>query len=350
MIRKAVILLLLLSLSACPLIARSTDDVQKVPPATVKHFDYILNEGGGITIIGYSGPETNVIVPEMLDGRLVTAINDMAFSENPSLSSVVIPAGIRRIGAAAYRQCVSLQKVQLNDGLLEIGDYAFFGCGSLTYLDIPASVQKIGKDAFTGAPLIPSVYPGSYAEGYCIRNNLPYASLAPDPRSAQTPQGGFNYTALEQLQGFLVDQETATWRYGTAIRKELPELIVEISLSIGGKLDGSVLPAELHLSVLNPQGNPAFSVNHFLVRLDGREYVFTPIPDGPAMKALLGTEGRKMIEAFPGARSVSVVFGNKARSVDFDLSPDDSAKMVLWWQNLMTCPLDPDDWINSNGY
>lgn len=82
-----------------------------------------------------------------------------AFSGCEALTSIEIPASVRRIEAAAFQDCSSLQSVTFQKGssLLVIGRHCFdkyyFGafsdCTSLKSIEIPASVTTIEVSAFS---------------------------------------------------------------------------------------------------------------------------------------------------------------------------------------------------------
>lgn len=65
-----------------------------------------------------------------------------------SITSVVIPEGVKRINSCAFRECANLTSVTIPNSVTEIGTYAFYKCNSLTSIEIPESVTSIGTGAF----------------------------------------------------------------------------------------------------------------------------------------------------------------------------------------------------------
>lgn len=65
--------------------------------------DFQIMENGDdtVTITGYSGVETDIIIPQMIDGKLVVEVADGAF-KGKSLSTVTFEGDIRRIGREAF--------------------------------------------------------------------------------------------------------------------------------------------------------------------------------------------------------------------------------------------------------
>lgn len=126
--------------------------------------DFEFSDG---KITGYTGTETDIIIPETINGETVVAIGNNAF-KGKGITSVQIPDTVKTIGMAAFAQNklieVELPKeltemanmaffqnqltyVKINDGLTVIST-ASFKDNQLTSIDIPESVTSIAKQAF----------------------------------------------------------------------------------------------------------------------------------------------------------------------------------------------------------
>jgi 7-cyano-7-deazaguanine synthase in queuosine biosynthesis len=152
------------------------------PPLT--EFMYVTNNTM-ITITGYTGEGSDVIIPELIDGLPVTGIADYAFAWNNSLTNVLIPASITYIGNNVFNYCPYLDAIEVAEGNLfyssldgvlfdaefttllrypegRVGDYAvpegvehiadraFYYClNNLTGVTLPPSVISIGGEAFS---------------------------------------------------------------------------------------------------------------------------------------------------------------------------------------------------------
>lgn len=112
-------------------------------------YEYRLLADGTAEIVGYTGSEKRVVVPDTLDGCQVTEIGDEAFYKEWMIDAIILPEGIRRIGDSAFYNC-QFYEFTIPDGVTEIGNSAFNSCYNLKHLVVPDSVTTIGRYAFTG--------------------------------------------------------------------------------------------------------------------------------------------------------------------------------------------------------
>ena len=98
---------------------------------------------------GSADDSTELVVPETIGGRTVTAIGDSAFANLGDLTAITLPDSITTIGKYAFEACGSLASINLPDGISSIEDGTFSGCTDLTALTIPNSVTFIGDSAFS---------------------------------------------------------------------------------------------------------------------------------------------------------------------------------------------------------
>ena len=116
--------------------------------STADGFNYDANADGTVTITGYSGTDTDVVIPSEIAGAPVTIIGYGAFDQNNSITSVTIPDTVTSIGEIAFNCCYSLGEITIPDTVTSIGDNAFNSCYHLKKVTIPDSVTSIGKSAF----------------------------------------------------------------------------------------------------------------------------------------------------------------------------------------------------------
>lgn len=202
--KKTLALLLLTALLITPLSGCNTTDENK-PDDTVattdnvpeynaadanpaSDFEYKVGEDGGITITKYIGTDSDVVIPEKIDGKNVTVIGEKSFHENNILISVAIPDSVTRIGRSAFVYCKNLTTVRLSDCLEVISAGAFDSCGNLSNIRLPKTVRLLGERAFAGCKSLKNIS----IPANCYRNNNPdeYASL----------MYAFAYSGLESVE------------------------------------------------------------------------------------------------------------------------------------------------------
>ena len=110
-------------------------------------FEFQLTDDGYI-VKGYTGNETNIIIPESFNGKPVIGIGDKAFEYNKSISSITIPSGVTYIGNNAFYGCSYLRNINLPNSLTEIKSYAFNDCSFLRNIILPEGVKIIGDSVF----------------------------------------------------------------------------------------------------------------------------------------------------------------------------------------------------------
>ena len=78
-----------------------------------------------------------------------TSIDEYAFYNCTSLTSIEIPSGVTSIGSSVFAFCTSLTSIDIPTSVTSIGSNTFQYCSSLTSIDIPTSVTSIGDYTFT---------------------------------------------------------------------------------------------------------------------------------------------------------------------------------------------------------
>ena len=113
---------------------------------------------GEVTITDCKTSATGeLVIPDTIEGKLVTSIGDDAFLNCTSLTSVTIPDSVTSIGDSAFAYCTSLASVTIPDSVTSIGDEAFAYSTSLTSVTIPDSVTSIGTRVFDSCTSLTSI-------------------------------------------------------------------------------------------------------------------------------------------------------------------------------------------------
>lgn len=114
-------------------------------------------ENGGITITGYTGTETDVVIPSTIAGKPVKKLGTYCFSfADTEITSVVIPEGVTYIDNYAFNGLETLTSVKLPSTLKTIYHNAFRMTG-ITEIEIPEGTTYIGKEAFNNCKNLKSV-------------------------------------------------------------------------------------------------------------------------------------------------------------------------------------------------
>lgn len=101
-----------------------------------------LNEQGEKELIKCNIDEGSVTVP----GDIVhIAYGAFKYS---NIENVVLPEGLKTIGARAFYCCENLKGVAIPEGVEEIPESVFFGCKQLSRLVLPKGLKVIGEEAF----------------------------------------------------------------------------------------------------------------------------------------------------------------------------------------------------------
>lgn len=116
--------------------------------------------GKGIRITSYNGFEqTNIIIPEKIDGMPVISIGEKAFMNAP-LAELVLPCSLKIILSEAFKGCKNLKKLDLPYGVVYLGDRCFCNTG-LETLAIPNSIKRISVQCFMGSKCLKVSLPDS---------------------------------------------------------------------------------------------------------------------------------------------------------------------------------------------
>ncbi|MBR4513931.1 MAG: leucine-rich repeat protein [Lachnospiraceae bacterium] len=124
-------------------------------------------EPDGISITGYNGDSTEVVIPGEIDGKVVRAVYMRAFSGNETITSVTFPDTVTEIWTEAFKNCKSLSSVSLPEGLTRIDMNAFAGCSSLKEVVLPVGLETLGQTAFADCDLSSITIPAGvkFSEG-----------------------------------------------------------------------------------------------------------------------------------------------------------------------------------------
>ncbi|HBL84877.1 MAG: hypothetical protein A2Y17_06565 [Clostridiales bacterium GWF2_38_85] len=102
----------------------------------------------GIMLTEVIAAESELIIPDSIDGKPVIAFADSLFESDTYLTKITLPAGLVSISTRAFAGCSALEEVIFNDTITAIESEAFTGCYLITEVTLPDSVTDISDDAF----------------------------------------------------------------------------------------------------------------------------------------------------------------------------------------------------------
>ena len=141
-----------------------SDGIEKVRTGTGVFNSYTYDRWDGmmgpdeVEITGYTGNDTDLVIPEEINGYKVVSIGFRAFENCKSLKSVAMPAGISYIDSRAFAGCSSLRNVKLPQGLEKVSSSVFMDCISLTDIELPSSLRSTSEMTFAGCTGLSSIY------------------------------------------------------------------------------------------------------------------------------------------------------------------------------------------------
>ena len=126
----------------------------------------LMLEGTGATSTGQfrGGSDINLLwgdygaqIKSVLVGAGITKIGTGAFSSLEALETVRLPDSVTTIGDGAFECCTALTDISLPQGIAEIPVHCFVDCVKLRSIAIPDSVTGIGSFAFEGCTALTKI-------------------------------------------------------------------------------------------------------------------------------------------------------------------------------------------------
>lgn len=117
----------------------------------VSDFSYTLDANGNATITAYNGTESDLTIPNTIDGHTVITIGEHAFDESRNstngsiIKNLVISEGIIIIDGWAFTGCENLESVKLPESLAKLDWQIFLGCAKLSNINIPKKLTTLGN-------------------------------------------------------------------------------------------------------------------------------------------------------------------------------------------------------------
>ena len=138
--------MLALSLFVCefqfPVYAETSTDVETENTTITENalksgaYYYEVQKNNTVSILKYESeeaetPETHIVIPETIDGMIVTHLAEESFAYNPLVETIVIPETVTSIGNSALYRCENLKAIVLCSNTIDLGFTLAEGCEKL---------------------------------------------------------------------------------------------------------------------------------------------------------------------------------------------------------------------------
>lgn len=120
-------------------------------------YSYDILSDNTAVITNYNGSDSEVKIPDTIDGKTVKKIGYGAFAEVKSITFVEIPETVTVIDSYAFSKCTQLQRIKLPDSIVTINQNAFAGCSSLQEFQIPRQMKSLSYGIFFGCKSLESI-------------------------------------------------------------------------------------------------------------------------------------------------------------------------------------------------
>lgn len=171
-------------------------------PENINDWEWYVDTDGKIVLTAYKGKDTEVIVPNYIDGIPVKKIGtntkhawyndeesiwsteiceneayyytqktitkiiisegieeiaDYAFFHGEAIKEVIMPETLKKIGINVFESCYSLISIRIPNSVTNIKEETFVKCRSLESIEIPSSVTSIGDRSFQSCDNLASI-------------------------------------------------------------------------------------------------------------------------------------------------------------------------------------------------
>lgn len=160
----------------------------------------------------YTGSWDLVVIPDVFNNILVTALQERAFAHCEKMKAVQISDCILTIGDLAFYNCTGLTEIDLPDHLTGIGENAFGKCAGIQLVSFGTALERIEPEAFLGCESLKELYlPDSLTEigarAFNVCKALESVSIGANIQGI----GSKAFVACDQLKTLYFRGTTAEW-------------------------------------------------------------------------------------------------------------------------------------------
>lgn len=135
-IRQGLLHIMVLLLCVVGLLNGKAMVVEAEELVTADGYQYAVLANGTVEIMGYTGTETELVIPDKIDGKSVTKVDSLAFALCSSMTEIVLPENLKSIGIQAFALCDGITSITIPKGVISIGEGAFGACDNLSSIQV----------------------------------------------------------------------------------------------------------------------------------------------------------------------------------------------------------------------
>ena len=126
-----------------------------------------------LEVCGYKGDAKELVIPDNLSNKPVTAILPEVFKGNSTLQTLTIGSNVTDIGESAFEDCDALTAVVLPDAVEYVHARAFRGCDNLTSFTIGTGFAHHDDNFIADCPKLSTLQmSGTNTNGYICEDNV----------------------------------------------------------------------------------------------------------------------------------------------------------------------------------
>lgn len=233
--------------------------VRRADTMTSGDYAYRLkDDGSGIVITRYKGTDSNVVIPETIDGYVVMEIGEGAFA-NEELTAVTLPNGLTSVNSRAFENN-RLTSMTIPSGVTQVGDYAFYNNLLENVMFADDGLQEIGFGAFSDNQLSSIILPGttSYLDTNAFKNNRLTQVILPATLRLGDEVFGGTQNGVKLIFPAVGDRDMVNYATSNGFPFELSDVLVEYDGN--GQTEGEAPVDNTHYSyyslmVIQPGGS-----------------------------------------------------------------------------------------------
>ena len=194
-----------------------TELAQSGAAGTENGYEYAVLSDGTISITGYSGTDTNIVIPDTISGKKVSEIGEYAFLKNDKIENVTVPKSVTSLQYGSFNTCANLKNITFAAGseLQKVDNLAFENDKKLEKFECPQNVKSIGRMAFYDCENLSEVKLndklesiGDYAFSYSGVKSV-------DIKDSITSLGAGAFDSCKQLQSVKIGKGIKNIKYYT---------------------------------------------------------------------------------------------------------------------------------------